>query len=335
MGFLCTMAMEVEPLVSVIVPAYQHEAYIAACLDGILGQQVSFPMEILIGEDESTDGTRAICQRYAELYPERIKLFLRSRRDVVSIMGRPTGRANLMALLASARGKYIAMCEGDDYWTDPLKLQKQVDRLEADPRIVLSFHAVRVLKPDGTFEADGITRVPELHRTRMDLATRGNYIHTPTVVYRRVLGEFPPEIFETPIADFFIYMLLSAHGELDYVPDVMAVYRGGVGIWSSRSRYQRNLATAVCHGALVEYYARTQEPEMVEVFKGRVRTFLERYEAELEPEGLSHLLRMQGGVQHVVTEALLERARRPVAPASPSNPSVRRILERLRSRFRG
>lgn len=324
-----------NPLVSVVVPTFQHAGFIGRCLDSILQQEVGFAVEVLVGEDESTDGTRAICERYAAEHPDRIRLFLRSRKDVINIMGRPTGRANFQGLLTSALGKYIALCEGDDYWSDPMKLQKQVDRLESDPRIVLSFHAVRVLKPDGVLVDDQITKVPEHYRTRMDLATRGNYIHTPTVVFRNVLDGYPPEFRDSPNGDFFLYMLLSASGELDYLPDAMSVYREGTGIWSSRSRYQRNLATAVCHGALVEYYERTQEPEMVEVFKGRVRTFLERYEAELEPEGLSHLLRMQGGVQQVVTEALLERARRPVAPASPAKPSVRRILERLRSRFRG
>jgi hypothetical protein len=79
------MESQMRPLVSVLVPTYQHAAYIAACLDGILAQRSDFALEILVGEDESTDGTRAICQRYAERHPDRIRLFLRERKDVMHI----------------------------------------------------------------------------------------------------------------------------------------------------------------------------------------------------------------------------------------------------------
>lgn len=324
-----------NPLVSVVVPTFQHAGFIGRCLDSIMQQEVSFAVEVLVGEDESTDGTREICERYAAEHPDRIRLFLRSRKDVINIMGRPTGRANFQGLLTSAQGKYIALCEGDDYWSDPMKLQKQVDRLESDPRIVLSFHAVHVLKPDGALVDDQITKVPEHYRTRLDLATRGNYIHTPTVMFRNVLDGFPPEFRDSPNGDFFIYMLLSGYGELDYSSEAMSVYREGIGIWSSRSRYQRNLGTAVCHGALARYYARTQEPELAEVFKGRIRTFLDRFRSELDAEGLAHLMRVDDGVQHLVIEALLEQARRPAASAASPKSAVRRILEGLRSRFRG
>ena len=95
-----------------LVTTYQHAAYIAACLDGVLAQRTDFAVEVLVGEDESTDGTRAICQRYAERHPDRIRLFLRERKDVMHIGGRATGRANLLHLLGEARGTFIALCEG-------------------------------------------------------------------------------------------------------------------------------------------------------------------------------------------------------------------------------
>jgi glycosyltransferase involved in cell wall biosynthesis len=85
-----------HPLVSVVVPTYQHAAYIAECLEGILMQRTDFPVEILLGEDDSSDGTRAICQHYATMHPGRIRLFLRSRKDVIHINGTATGRANLL-----------------------------------------------------------------------------------------------------------------------------------------------------------------------------------------------------------------------------------------------
>ncbi|MFW5803894.1 MAG: glycosyltransferase family 2 protein [bacterium] len=119
-----------NPLVSVAVQTYQHSKYIKDCLDGILMQQTDFPFEVLLGEDESTDGTRDVCIEYAKKYPDKIRLFLHSRKNVIFINNRPTGRFNLLWNFENANGKYIAWCDGDDYWTDPLKLQKQADFLE-------------------------------------------------------------------------------------------------------------------------------------------------------------------------------------------------------------
>jgi glycosyltransferase involved in cell wall biosynthesis len=116
--------------VSVCVVTYNHSNYIKQCLDSILNQKTDFSYEILLGDDASTDGTREICTEYATKHPQRIRLFLHCRENNIKIDGRSTGRFNFLYNLYSARGKYIAMCEGDDYWTDSLKLQKQVDFLE-------------------------------------------------------------------------------------------------------------------------------------------------------------------------------------------------------------
>lgn len=124
----------VQPLVSICVQTYQHENYIADCLDGILMQKTNFPFEIILGEDDSQDNTRQICIEYADKYPERIRLYLRDRKltQLKDQHGKLIRRLNGIFTRKSAGGKYIAMCEGDDYWTDPLKLQKQVDFLEAN-----------------------------------------------------------------------------------------------------------------------------------------------------------------------------------------------------------
>lgn len=124
-------------IVSVCVQTYNHKKYISKCLEGILKQQTTFPFEIILGEDESSDGTREICKVYAEKYPDKIKLFLRSREDVIYVNKKPTGRYNLLQNLKASTGKYIALLDGDDYWTDPFKLQKQVDFLEANPEYSL------------------------------------------------------------------------------------------------------------------------------------------------------------------------------------------------------
>src|SRR3954454_13476128 len=129
-----------NPLVSVAVQTYQHKAYIKDCLEGILMQQTNFPFEILLGEDQSTDGTREICISYAQKYPNKIRLFLHHRENNIKVNERPTAKFNLLYSLFSSRGKYIAMCEGDDYWTDRFKLQKQVDEMEVNLDINLCSH---------------------------------------------------------------------------------------------------------------------------------------------------------------------------------------------------
>src|SRR5690606_19880157 len=137
-----------NPLVTVCVQTFQHVSYIQECLEGILKQQTSFPFEILLGEDASTDGTREICLEYAQKHPDKIRLFLHHRENNIKIGGNPSGRFNFLYNLYAAKGKYIALCEGDDYWTDPMKLQKQVDFLQKNDDYGLVFSDVNVRYQD-------------------------------------------------------------------------------------------------------------------------------------------------------------------------------------------
>ena len=139
-------------LVSVCIQTFNHGNYIKACLDGMLIQQTDFEFEILLGEDASTDATRKICIEYAEKHPDKIRLFLHHRENNIKVGGNPTGRFNFLYNLSKAQGKYVAICEGDDYWTDPLKLQKQVDILEADSSIAMVYSDAATIT-DGTLGA--------------------------------------------------------------------------------------------------------------------------------------------------------------------------------------
>ena len=124
-----------EPLLSVVTITYNHEPYIAKCIEGVLIQKVNFPIEFIIAEDCSTDGTRAICEDYAAKYPELIHLIT----SETNIGYNP----NELRAMKAAKGKYIAYCEGDDFWTDPEKLQKQVDFLEKNEEYSICFHRCR------------------------------------------------------------------------------------------------------------------------------------------------------------------------------------------------
>ena len=178
--------MDMEgPKVSVVVTTYNHRDYISECLEGILMQQTTFPFEIILGEDASTDGTREVCKAYAEKYSDIIRLFLRSRGDVIYIEGHPTGRSNFMESLKVSKGKYIALCEGDDYWTDPLKLQKQVDFLEAHPDYALCFHRAQLLNEKGEFTLHAIPEDFEENTfVYKDLLSHYNFIATASVLFK-------------------------------------------------------------------------------------------------------------------------------------------------------
>lgn len=125
-----------EPLVSIVCITYNHEPYLRQALDSFLMQKTSFAYEIVLAEDCSTDGTREICMEYAAMYPDIIH-YIWSENNVGAV-------ENEARAIRAAKGKYIALCEGDDYWTDPKKLQKQVDFLESHPEYSVTFHRYKI-----------------------------------------------------------------------------------------------------------------------------------------------------------------------------------------------
>lgn len=133
-------------MVSVKCLAYNHEKFIRQALDGFVMQKTNFRYEVLIHDDASTDSTAAIITEYAEKYPDIIKPLLEKE----NLFSKPDGDHINQTILPALRGKYIALCEGDDYWTDPNKLQKQVDFLEAHPDYTLCFHNAIVHYEDGS-----------------------------------------------------------------------------------------------------------------------------------------------------------------------------------------
>ena len=241
------------PLVSVIMTTYNHEPYIAQAIEGSLMQETDFDYEILIGEDDSEDNTREICKRYAEEYPDKIRLFLNDRKNVIYINGQPTGRWNFINLLKNSKGKYIAFCEGDDYWIDPKKLQKQVDFLEKNHEYAICFHSVKIHKDDQILE-DYITRnVPET--TDIYELAKGNYIHTPSVVFRKKFlpEKYPAFFLKAPIGDYLIYLMLTEnYHKIKKKNCYMACYRvHDGGVWSQVD----NLAKIIKYlRLLIPYY---------------------------------------------------------------------------------
>ena len=140
-----------SPLVSVSMICYNAEAFIAESIESILNQKVDFPIELVIGDDCSKDNTRQICETYAEKYPEIIRLLLPENN--LGIGG------NTARTMGSCRGKYIAVCDGDDIWIDPHKLKRQVDFLEQNPHYGVVYTDVETVSETGACIFLGIGRV--------------------------------------------------------------------------------------------------------------------------------------------------------------------------------
>lgn len=201
--------------ISVCVITYNHEKYIAQTLEGILRQQCTHAIRIFIGEDASTDRTREICQQYANNYSS-ITLLPATANVGIS--------ANFVRTLQACDGTYTAICEGDDYWCNDLKLQQQVDFLEAHPEFSLCFHDVQIIQQGKVVSRD-LVHVPSETSTAYDLAL-SNYILTASVVYRRA-GIFLNEIdAHYPIVyDYVLFMECAVKGKLKYMDQKMAAYR--------------------------------------------------------------------------------------------------------------
>lgn len=237
---------EITPTVSVCLQTYQHAPYIRQAIDSVLMQQTDFEWELLIGEDESTDGTREICIEYAKKHPQ-IRLALNSRKDVIRIKGRATGRYNFLNNLYRARGKYIAILPGDDYWTNPHKLQKQVEVLESHPDVVACHHwYTRVY--EGGIEGPEDPRqgyCPQTLTELRDIFANRVRIKSRTVMFRNVLDEdfFPPWYKQVLYGDVPLSLLLGAHGNFYFIDEPMAVYRiTGDGLSDSGNPRSQTLA---------------------------------------------------------------------------------------------
>ena len=220
-----------QPLVSVRVITYNHEKYIAQCLEGILMQRVNFPFEVIVGEDCSTDRTREIVLAYGQKYPEIIRVII-SENNV-------GGFRNVLRVQQACRGKYNILCEGDDYWIDPLKLQKQVDFMEAHLEVSMCFHDAFVVRSDKSAMPDYacLPALPE-RLTIGDLLRLNLVIPTASALARsEILASLPEWRKDIRYGDLLFRLWCAQHGDLGYLGEVMSVYRvhpGGM-MMSNRS----------------------------------------------------------------------------------------------------
>lgn len=225
------------PKLSVALVSYNHAPYIAQALESVLKQRTEFPFEIVIGEDCSTDGTREMVKDYGSRYPELITLLLHPHNLGCG------GDGNFLEVLGACRGTYVALLDGDDYWTHDRKLQEQVDYLDSHPELAGCFHNAIVVDREGaTIKSehyDEPLRREHRYKSRFSQADcltmlRSAY-PTCSLTFRRSAIRHMPDWFLASPSDFALDILLTDHGELAYLPRSYGAYRiHDSGIWQGR-----------------------------------------------------------------------------------------------------
>ena len=221
-------------IVSVSCITFNHAPYIRACLDGFLMQKTSFVFEILIHDDCSTDGTREIIEEYSKKYPDIIFPIFQTENQYSKGVRGMMARFNF----PRSRGKYIALCEGDDYWSDPYKLQRQVDFLEANTDFSICFHNMKILNESNPSAIEFTnSKDQESVSSILDLASKGNFMFTASVVFKKPKDGFPNWLTDLPIGDYAIHLFNAQFGKIKFLDQVMGAYRiHAGGVWGSFSK---------------------------------------------------------------------------------------------------
>ena len=226
------------PVVSICCATYNHVHFIRQCLDGFVMQKTDFPFEVLIHDDASTDGTQDIIREYEAKYPDIIKPIYQKENQYSKGV-----RVSLVYNYSRVRGKYVALCEGDDYWTDPYKLQKQVDFLEAHPDYVMCSHQFnQYWQEEGRLEEIADPHFKGADYDLLNLIGGRWLTQTLTVMYRRSALNLQDYEKYGMSMDMILFYALLKQGKGYCFPDVMAVYRCHKGgVWSEVSLNKQRL----------------------------------------------------------------------------------------------
>jgi len=240
-----------------MIIAYNHEQFIQQAIEGVLMQQDAPDFEIVIGEDRSTDNTRAIIEEMATKYPEKIRV-----RFGVENVG--TTR-NYIRTLRDCEGEYVAILDGDDYWTDPEKLRKQATFLDQNPACTICFHNAMVLYMDEDREArDYVSSKQKTYSSLLDLLS-SNFIPTCSTMFRNQLFTYIPDwYFRLKMSDYPLHIMNAQHGLIGYIDEVMAVYRVHLGgIWGMKA-FEKQLKADIEFFGIMENYLGPEYKEIID-----------------------------------------------------------------------
>ena len=276
--------------VTICCITYKHEEYIASALDSFLMQKTNFKFKIFVGEDKGPDRTAEIVREYAEKYPDIIVPFIREEN-----MG---AQANLIDLCQRANSPYIAFCEGDDYWTDEYKLQKQYDLMQANPDWRICYSRVEIDAPEDWFlrswfkaNKDGRLIFPDCeptYKVKTEPLVANDCVwvfpaQTATVFYRWNYDlEIDDWFYKGLIGDHPIFLMQLGEGKAGFLPDVTAVYRrSDVGVYMSQSMDEHFLKTRIdiirWMDGMLDWYSKHQEKYPKILLENRIKVEVFNY----------------------------------------------------------
>lgn len=251
-----------KPLISIVCLTYNHASFLSEAVNGFLIQETTFPFEIVFHDDASTDETQALILELKERYPEIVR-FVFQEKNIYSAAGNV-----LLHAIAACKGKYIAFCEGDDYWVDPRKLEKQASFLENNPTYVVTYSDCQPFDESGdvSFDFGGARR--DLSPQELKEAPA---IFTLTACFRNLL-KIPPEAAMAKYGDLFMWSLLGHFGGGKYLPDIeKSRYRlHAGGVHSSASQESRLDMMVLTLSALFAYYRRTGDADLCKFYKTKL-----------------------------------------------------------------
>jgi glycosyltransferase involved in cell wall biosynthesis len=252
---------------SVSMITYNHEEFIAKAIDSILMQETNFAYEFIIGEDYSTDNTRNIVVDYKERYPDKIRLILNEKNLGMHKNSLQVGR--------ECKGEYVAFIEGDDYWTSPHKLQKQVDFLDSHPECAICFHNAGIVYKDGSRDSRNYCPDDQKEISTLEDILVADFIPTCSTMFRRgLVGELPDWAYSVMNLDWAMLILHAQHGKIGYINEIMADFRSHPGgVWSRLNR-EEVLA------ALIHFYD-TLNPQLDLKYRRITHPILRNYCMEL------------------------------------------------------
>lgn len=235
-----------EVLVSISCLTYNHEKFIKEAIESFLMQKTNFKYEILIHDDASTDGIQEIIREYEKKYPDVIKPIYQKENQYSK------GKKVSFFNNKRAKGKYIAICEGDDYWTDPYKLQKQIDYMEKNEECGMCFHNVGIYDEQKKEEIGEVRpyKKNQISSTEDIIMGDGGFIGTNSIVYRKKYEENIPEFYyECPVGDYPLQIFHSTKKYAYYIDEKMSNYRVNIGTsWTDKNnsyRKQKDLRIAL------------------------------------------------------------------------------------------
>lgn len=218
-----------EIMVSIICNVYNHERYIREALDSFIMQKTNFAYEVLVHDDASTDHSADIIREYEKKYPDIIKPVYQTTNQYTKC------NITLAYQVPRVKGKYVAFCEGDDYWNDPYKLQKQFNELENHPEIDMCAHAAEIIQNGIVVDTIAASSSKTVFDTNRVIRGGGGFVATNSLFYRATMYENVPEFYKFYSIDYLIQIWGSLRGGILFLPDCMSTYRRAVsGSWTDR-----------------------------------------------------------------------------------------------------